>query len=565
MVHSIAFSLGVIGSIVVTLAVAVSAKRRPEPAGRWLSATMVLAAVWIGLVGLNAVVHVSELSMWLNAGTWTVAAIVPVGWLGFALAYTGNQRWLTLPVFVALALVPAVTVVLLGVEQLTEPELVRTSVSFADLEGLSLTDTALGPVGIIHLVYSFLVIALGAVLLVQMTITGRAPYRIQGSLLVVAALAPLIATILALADVQILSALDPTPFSYGVSGALLLIGMNWYRLLESVPVPTRIAHEAVLESLSSPLVVVNGAGNVVHANEEAENAFDEIDLRGATMADLPGLDPDNPSSVLTDQYVSVSDPNGHHREYRLTETPLTDHHGRGYGHVYLYQDMTAVRKREQRLSVLNRVLRHDIRNEMTVAMGHAETGIEAYPEARDVFEAIEHTARSVIETSETARQIEDLVDRAPAGESAGPISTVLADIETRIERRYPETQLSFTVELAEDVHVPIGVDAVLRNLVVNATQHNHNPEPTVAVTIRPYRDGWLSITVRDDGPGIPAEELDVFEEGQETPLEHASGLGLWLVHWLVVEYGGECDVLTDASGTELRIALPTAEAVDSAA
>ena len=48
----------------------------------------------------------------------------------------------------------------------------------------------------------------------------------------------------------------------------------------------------------------------------------------------------------------------------------------------------------------------------------------------------------------------------------------------------------------------------------------------------------MEVRVADDGPGIPAAEVNVLERGYETPLEHGSGLGLWIVNWIVTESGG---------------------------
>jgi len=51
----------------------------------------------------------------------------------------------------------------------------------------------------------------------------------------------------------------------------------------------------------------------------------------------------------------------------------------------------------------------------------------------------------------------------------------------------------------------------------------------------------------------------VFSEARETALEHASGLGLWLVHWIVTESGGELEIHTrEPTGTLITMWLPTA-------
>jgi signal transduction histidine kinase len=70
------------------------------------------------------------------------------------------------------------------------------------------------------------------------------------------------------------------------------------------------------------------------------------------------------------------------------------------------------------------------------------------------------------------------------------------------------------------------------------------------------------VAVTDDGPGLPAHESRVLTNGEETPLEHGSGMGLWVVHWIVSRYGGELDFEVD-DGTTVRLSLPAADPVPS--
>lgn len=65
--------------------------------------------------------------------------------------------------------------------------------------------------------------------------------------------------------------------------------------------------------------------------------------------------------------------------------------------------------------------------------------------------------------------------------------------------------------------------------------------------------------VEDDGPGIPREEIDVLERGEESDLDHLSGLGLWIIHWVVEESNGEIDIKTKPEGTIISIKLESIE------
>ncbi len=72
-------------------------------------------------------------------------------------------------------------------------------------------------------------------------------------------------------------------------------------------------------------------------------------------------------------------------------------------------------------------------------------------------------------------------------------------------------------------------------------------------------DEIVRIEIRDDGPGIPEAEIRPLSEGRETPLEHTSGLGLWLAHWIVEASEGSLSFEdNDPRGTVAAIELSRA-------
>ncbi|MFC6977001.1 ATP-binding protein [Halomicroarcula sp. GCM10025709] len=61
----------------------------------------------------------------------------------------------------------------------------------------------------------------------------------------------------------------------------------------------------------------------------------------------------------------------------------------------------------------------------------------------------------------------------------------------------------------------------------------------------------------DNGPGIPDQELETINQGEETPLQHGSGLGLWIVYWTVSLYGGEVTFVNNSPrGAAVILSLP---------
>ena len=80
------------------------------------------------------------------------------------------------------------------------------------------------------------------------------------------------------------------------------------------------------------------------------------------------------------------------------------------------------------------------------------------------------------------------------------------------------------------------------------------------------REGDLvTVTVEDDGPGLPDHEANIItEEHEMTPVFHASGMGLWLVRWIVKRSRGDVSLVDDGSrGTTVRVELSCANGLET--
>jgi two-component system OmpR family sensor kinase len=114
------------------------------------------------------------------------------------------------------------------------------------------------------------------------------------------------------------------------------------------------------------------------------------------------------------------------------------------------------------------------------------------------------------------------------------------------------------------VTVPGDVDRlhqVLANLLTNA--RTHTPTGTTVTTTLTPGPTAVEVTVRDDGPGIPAdlqEDLfDRFSRGDASRTrEHGStGLGLAIAHGIAAAHDGTLTVTsTSGHGAAFRLRLP---------
>ncbi|GGL42697.1 hypothetical protein GCM10009037_27810 [Halarchaeum grantii] len=204
----------------------------------------------------------------------------------------------------------------------------------------------------------------------------------------------------------------------------------------------------------------------------------------------------------------------------------------------LYTDLTDEIRRERELAVLNRVLRYNLSEEVESLVEHAEHLAEAVEDpvlvesAREVRTSTLALDRMVEEASD----LEDVLDADPDLDGVA-----LADA---VEAAFDDVPLvdyaDVTVDIGDVPPVRSGghLDRAIAALVDNAIRHTEAQTPRVRVSAE-HADDVVALTVRDHGPGLPERERRLLTGDVEvTPLDHGSGLGLWLVRWITTAYDG---------------------------
>jgi PAS domain S-box-containing protein len=223
----------------------------------------------------------------------------------------------------------------------------------------------------------------------------------------------------------------------------------------------------------------------------------------------------------------------------------------------IYSDVTEKLRRERHLNVLQRVLRHNLRNDLNIVLGLAEKiGHTAETEeVKRAADSIRETAQKLSRLSEETKIVQRVLGESTTLESiqlSGVIENVAADCRQRFDDGTITVDCPPDIEACADENLQIVVDT----LVDNAIRHNTASKPTVTIRAT-IEDDRVELSVVDNGPGIPATERRVITGDEDiTPLTHGSGLGLWLVRWTVEDYGGDLAIETPASGgTIVRIYL----------
>lgn len=323
-------------------------------------------------------------------------------------------------------------------------------------------------------------------------------------------------------------------------------------LFASSPAAGNIGPERVLDSMADPVVITDDGGQILRVNAATCETF------GTTPADAVG----NPlPSLLGRQFPEVDetgpvslDTAAGTREFSVTRSGVTDG-AVERGQVFVLRDVTRRQSRQQRLEVLNRVLRHNLRNDATSIIGRAQL-IEEGAGGEESAQEIVETTRELVGVAESARDIESMM-AAPAAAEPVDLAVVVERVVSDIEAEHPNVDLTTAVPETTNVSASERVlETVLRELLENAANHNDAEEPYVVVSAEP-EDGSVTLAVSDNGPGVPEHERAVLDAEGEDQLQHGSGLGLWAVQWGVTKLGGDLTISDNAPrGTTVTVTVP---------
>ncbi|MBE8540421.1 PAS domain S-box protein [Geoglobus acetivorans] len=199
-----------------------------------------------------------------------------------------------------------------------------------------------------------------------------------------------------------------------------------------------------------------------------------------------------------------------------------------------------LKKKNEYLALVNKILRHDILNDITVIRAAFELGEEKLKES-----ALKKLDR-----------IESLIKESKAIEEAiGETYTInISDYIREITKGYEDLadiQYSLTNVF---VKANESIKSVIDNLLRNAVMHSNSDD--IKITIETFVNGRYGVfRIIDNGKGIPDEIKDkIFEEGFSTV--GGTGIGLFIAKKVVELLGGEIKVYDNTpSGAIFEVRL----------
>ncbi|WP_257297947.1 histidine kinase N-terminal 7TM domain-containing protein [Haloarchaeobius sp. FL176] len=484
---------------------------------------------------------------------WVGAAVIVVGYVAFAFEYTGRGQALRRPWF-ALLVVDAAA---FSAVVVTNPlhQLAWRSFTVVPTEGVASADYAVGFPFYLQFVLLAAALTLSVFLLIDTVLSYGPLYRTQAIAIALTPIPPLAAVGFWLLE------LGPYPELNFVAVAFIPhVALDAYALFRSEmfalnPATRRTGERAAIDDLGSPVLVVDETNHIVTLNPAAESLLG-ADKQAALTDPLDDYLAIDATTERTGERRVSTHADGERVTFTVVVTPLTGPSDTTLGYTVVLQDVTDELAREQRLAVLNRVLRHNLRNDLTVVQGYLGEVRDRTddPELETMLGTVADETDSLLALGEKARDIERTMDRDVRVEPVA-VSELVDEVLATVDATDVALAVPDDLQLETD---PALLRTVLSNLVDNALEHGTG-EPSVTVALAETesdRGRDAVFTVSDDGPGIPNHELEALHREEESALDHGSGLGLWLVSWSVDVLGGDLSFETGENGTTARVRLP---------
>ncbi|MBI5487794.1 MAG: PAS domain S-box protein [Deltaproteobacteria bacterium] len=253
---------------------------------------------------------------------------------------------------------------------------------------------------------------------------------------------------------------------------------------------------------------------------------------------------------------------GRERVIADSAAPIRDPQSRTIGVVLVFRDVTDKERmqadmlrieRLQSLGVLAGGIAHDFNNLLAAILGNVGLGRLYAGPGSQIGDLLEEAEKATLRAKDLTRQ---LLTFARGGEPARRTTALGALVRDAAQFALHGSTSSCDFDIAPDLHQaevdPGQISQVVHNLVLNAVQameqggrielvcRNVTVEPASALPLPP--GPYVSVAVRDHGPGIPDERLAAIFEPYYTTKPRGTGLGLTIVHSIVLKHDGHVRV-----------------------
>jgi signal transduction histidine kinase len=465
-------------------------------------------------------------------------------WLFFVAVYTRYDKWLRKYLYILFAIIPVYTII--TVLQAPHNSFVHKTYEFIYVNGLktSIKNYSIG--FYIWTSYSYLMLGLGFAFLVFRILETSKANRKQLYYLTPIIFLLIIPNVLYIVGKNPIEPYDPTPLSFAVIGALILITMYFHNFLNAVP----IANELIINNIKGGVVVVDLNGEIIDINSISTVIInkEKVDIVGQKLSDVvPEVSSLLKTAAGKEDFKTEIVLGPEKRYYELKIAPLKDKPDILRGHVLMLWDITDQKMALRELDAYARTVAHDLKTPLGHVMGFArliEDTAESGLVNKDYIEGIINGGEKMKNIIDGLLMLAKIRNQDKLEKSEVNMSEILDSVMKRLSETIDKAHAIVT--LPHSWHNAMGndiwIEEIWINLFTNAIKYGGNP-PEIELGSEKL-NGYVKFWISDNGFGITEEEQSqLFSEFSRMHPQKDSikghGLGLSIVQRVISKLGGE--------------------------
>jgi signal transduction histidine kinase len=313
-----------------------------------------------------------------------------------------------------------------------------------------------------------------------------------------------------------------------------------------------VVGKPVAEVVGEPIDAVLEAGHPLR--QIVEQAFQRLtNVRNATIA--------IPTEAATTEFL-------------VSVFVVTDN-GQGCdGAMVLVKDLKSVTvsartlqsliKYSAQLTALGRItseVTHEVKNPLNAMMVHVELlkdRLTGTPE--EVRQSLDVIRSEIARLDAVVQKFTNVMRPPEPTLKPVDLNGLLQDLPTLLDAEWRKKGITFTLDLDPVLAGVLGDEEMLRTALMNILLNAYQAMPaggTVAISSAQEDHKFVTVSISDTGPGIPAEDIDKVFTMYYTTKAQGSGVGLPLVRRIVEMHEGDIEILsTVGRGTTVIIRLP---------
>ena len=320
--------------------------------------------------------------------------------------------------------------------------------------------------------------------------------------------------------------------------------------------------ETILANLTSGVISFDASFKIRTANQATNRILHVQGARfsGRTLADLTARRPELADIVSSiqrslenadhewQQRIAFSGANGR-QELLCRGTPLFSSEGIRMGAVIVIDDLTDLIQ-AQKIAAWGEVaqrLAHEIKNPLTPIQLSAERlrhklSKQLEPQSADILERLTRTIVQQVEAMK--KMVDDFSEYAKPSKKLTKNINMTELVREVLALYTLQSSALFATSFASDlpeVNInPVSIRQVLHNLIKNALEAaGSSGKVTINLEcVQKNSVRFVQISIYDNGPGIPTEQIEKVFEPYVTSKTRGTGLGLAIVKKIIEEHGG---------------------------